>query len=186
MKVEIPFVQTPKLQNMKSGDLLRLNRNCVTVDNMCCSLYFFQYCPKLCDLELHDCVTVDITRLTIAAHSHFHNSSASLGYVFLFPSLPTFVCFFSQSKWNCRILAYCFRSDGCLKIVVKTKERKRRRDSLNRLLRCCTEVESTQNTTIINIYKTCHSKKAPTTSGHWKLSIRFILISRFLHRFATF
>ncbi|EFO26725.2 F-box domain-containing protein [Loa loa] len=97
----------------------------------------FQYCPKISELELHDCVTVDITRLAIAAHSHFHNSSTSLG------------------------------SDGCLKIVVKTRERKRRRDSLNRLLRCCTEIESTQNTTIVSIYKTCcHLKKTPILPEH--------------------
>ncbi|KAK6101490.1 F-box domain family protein [Brugia pahangi] len=96
----------------------------------------FECCPRISELELHDCVTVDATRLAIAAHSHFHSSSTSLG-------------------------------NGRLKIVIKTKERKRRRDSLNRLLRCCTEIESTQNTTIINIYKTCcHSKKAPTISGH--------------------
>uniref|UniRef100_A0A1I8EBK7 F-box domain-containing protein n=1 Tax=Wuchereria bancrofti TaxID=6293 RepID=A0A1I8EBK7_WUCBA len=93
-------------------------------------------CPRISELELHDCVTVDTTRLAIAAHSHFHSSSTSLG-------------------------------NGHLKIVIKTKERKRRRDSLNRLLRCCTEIESTQNTTIINIYKTCsHPKKAPIIPGH--------------------
>uniref|UniRef100_A0A8R1Y3E3 F-box domain-containing protein n=1 Tax=Onchocerca volvulus TaxID=6282 RepID=A0A8R1Y3E3_ONCVO len=97
----------------------------------------FQCCPKISELELHDCVTVDTTRLAIAAHSHFHNSSSSLG------------------------------SDGHLKIVIKTKERKRRRDSLNRILRCCTEIESTQNTTVINIYKTCRRpKKAVVITGH--------------------
>ncbi|KAL4003595.1 F-box domain family protein [Acanthocheilonema viteae] len=91
----------------------------------------FQCCPKISELELHDCVTVDTTRLVIAAHSHFHNSSTSSG------------------------------NDDRLKIVVKTRERKRRRDSSSRLLRCCTEIESTQNTTIINIYKTCcHPKKS--------------------------
>uniref|UniRef100_A0A915PJM5 F-box domain-containing protein n=1 Tax=Setaria digitata TaxID=48799 RepID=A0A915PJM5_9BILA len=96
----------------------------------------FQCCPKISELELHDCVTVDTTRLAMAAHSHFHNSSTSL------------------------------ENSGRLKIVVKTRERKRRRDSLNRLLRCCTEIESTQNTTVINIYKACcHPKKAVTGIG---------------------
>ncbi|VDK48062.1 unnamed protein product [Gongylonema pulchrum] len=81
------------------------------------------------DLELHDCVTVDTTHLAVAAHSHFHNSNVSLG------------------------------NDGRLKVIVKTRERKRRRDSLNRLLRCCTEIENTQNTTVINIHKTCRQPK---------------------------
>ncbi|KAM3723349.1 putative RNA-binding protein [Dirofilaria immitis] len=90
----------------------------------------FQYCPKISELELHDCVTVDTTRLAVAAHSHFHNSNTFLG-----------------------------SDDDRLKIIVKTRERKRRRDSLNKLLRCCTEIENTQNTTVINIYKTCCVQK---------------------------
>ncbi|VDN05836.1 unnamed protein product [Thelazia callipaeda] len=104
-------------------------------------VHLFQCCPKINELELHDCVTVNTTRLAFAAHSHFHNSNASLRHVI-----------FSFSEF--------VGSSDRLKIIVKTRERKRRRDLSNRLLRCCTEIECTQNTTVINIYKTCsHPEK---------------------------
>lgn len=92
----------------------------------------FRCCPKLTELELHDCLNVDAMHLASAAHSQFHNVAGP--------------------------------SRGCepLRITLKSRQRKRRREPLCRAMGCCSEVKASHGTTVITVYTLCRRLKDVT------------------------
>ncbi|KHN85054.1 hypothetical protein Tcan_13318 [Toxocara canis] len=87
----------------------------------------FRCCGRLTHLELHDCLSVNVMHLAASAHSYFHNSLSNT------------------------------RGIEPLRIVLKSRQRKRKREPLYRLVGCCTEMVTSRGSTIITVHSICRN-----------------------------